>query len=151
MPISAGPFRGHQAARHIVPITVPKSFQSFKSQVDSQVFNWFPFISSPEVCNCQFASLVSAFRCLQISNWWFSSCRSANWWLANLLLDPTDNTFYHPPVYSLNLGPPRVPLKNHRISSLSQGPLKIRKSGPRVTKRHTNIIQILPSGHQISE
>ena len=36
--ISAGPFRGHQAAkRNMVQSACPESFQSFKSQVESQV------------------------------------------------------------------------------------------------------------------
>ena len=39
-------------------------------------------------------------------------------------------------VYSLNSGPSRVSLKNHQNSSLSPGPSKVRKSEPKVTKRH---------------
>ena len=54
-------------------------------------------------------------------------------------------------MYTLNLGPFRVPLKNHQNSSLSPGPQKNRKSDPRVTKRDQNVSQIPPAGHQISE
>ena len=50
--ISAGPFRGHQAARDIWPIADSKSFQSFKSQVDNQVFQSFPVLQS-ELAVCQ--------------------------------------------------------------------------------------------------
>ena len=48
MYISAGPFRGHQAAKRIVSITVSKSFQ-----VDSPVFQYF------QSCSLQFAVCLS--------------------------------------------------------------------------------------------
>ena len=49
----------------------------FKSTVQ------FSSISSPAVCNLQFACLVSAFSCLQVSNMVLSNC----------LLGPTDRGF----------------------------------------------------------
>ena len=51
-------------------------------------------------------------------------------------LQATDNTVTLPWVCSLTLGPPRVPMKNHQISSLSPRPSKTRKSAPKVTKSH---------------
>ena len=119
------PLGGHQAAKSMLQTACPKSFQSFKSQVDSQVFHSFP----PPICNCRFASLVSAFSCLQVSNLGFADLFSrATEWRVCLNW-----------VCTLNLGSPRVPLKNHQISSLSPRPSKIRKSAPRVTKRHQNV------------
>ena len=39
--ISVGPFKPHQAVKSMLPATCHKSFQSFPSQVDSEVFNRF--------------------------------------------------------------------------------------------------------------
>ena len=49
-PRSAGTFRGHQAAKHMLQSSCPKSFQSFESQVDSQVFHSFPVLQSAISC-----------------------------------------------------------------------------------------------------
>ena len=73
------------------------------------------------------------------------------WYLLTCLLDPTECPVTLARVYSLNLGSPRVPLKNHPISSLSPGPLKIRKSASRFTKKHQNVTQIPSPGLQITE
>jgi hypothetical protein len=73
-----------------------------------------------QVCKCQFTSLVSAFKGLQISNLVFGNC----------LLDPRDEPTTINLEGYLNLGPPREPLKNHQISSLSPGPSKIKKTSP---------------------
>ena len=97
------------------------------------VANWQSQVPPVFHCIWQFASLVSAFSCLQVSSLVFGNC----------LLDPPSNEITTTTrVCCLNLGPPRVPLKNHHISSLPPGPLKIRKSAPRVTKRHQNVSQI---------
>ena len=44
------PSGGHQAAKSMLPSACPKSFQSFKSQVDSQVFLSFPVFQSAISC-----------------------------------------------------------------------------------------------------
>ena len=119
------PRRGATRLRRVLfQSPCPKSFQAFQSQVDNQVFHSFPVISSPPVCNCQFANLVFA-------NQQSGVCRS-------VYCRPRTNVL-PPPGYNLNLGPPRVSLKNHQISSLSPRPIKIRKSAPRITKRHQNV------------
>ena len=61
-------------------------------------------------------------------------------------LGPQINDLGSPGHVSSILTAPNVPLKNHHISSLSPGPLKIRKSLPRVSKRHQNVTQISASG-----
>ena len=98
----------------------PKSFQSFKSQVDSQVFHFQSAISSLPVW-CQLLAVCrSAIWCLVV---FFEVVTGAREWGVTLTW-----------VCTLNLGPPRVSLKNHRISSLSPGPSQIRKSAPKGTK-----------------
>ena len=54
-------------------------------------------------------------------------------------------------VCALNSGPSRASPQNHQISSLSPRPAKVRKSAPKVTKRHENVSQITTTGHQIRE
>ena len=129
--------RASKTAKRMLQTACPKSFQSFKSQVDTQVFHSFP----------EFPVLQSAISSLPIWYQLLAVCFD----LLTCLLDPTGDPVTTPGVYHLNPGSPGVPLKNHHISSLSAGPVKIRKSAPRVTKRHKNVSQIPPSGHQINE
>ncbi len=105
--------RGHQAARSMLQSACPKSFQSFKSQVDNQVFIHFH----------SFPILQSAISNLPIWYQLLADCLSA----FICLLEPTDNPVTTLGVCPLSPGPPRVPLKNHHISSLPPGPNKNQK------------------------
>ena len=145
------PLGGHQAARRMLPSACPKSFQSFKSQVDSQVFHSFfqsfksqvdsqVFHSFP-VLQSAISSLPIWYQLLAVC-WLTFSCSAISCLAYPLFFFPLDPTMWRVTltlVWCLNPGSPRAPLKNHHISSLSPGPLKIRKSGPRVTKRHQNV------------
>ena len=50
MQIRRPPLGGHQAAKGMLPSAFPNSFQSFKSQVDNQVFLSFPVLQSAISC-----------------------------------------------------------------------------------------------------
>ena len=82
-----------------------------------------------------FSVLQSAIGCLPVCYLLLAVC----YLLLTGLLYPTDKRVTPTLVYSLNPGSPRKPVKNHQISSLPPGPLKIRKSDPRVTKSHQNV------------
>ena len=70
------PLGGHQAARGIGQTACPKSFQSFQSQVDSQVFHHFQ----------SFPVLQSAISSLPVWYQLLAVCKSAIWGLQICLL-----------------------------------------------------------------
>ena len=86
------PLGGHQAARRMLQTACPKSFQSFKTQVDSQVFHSFPEIPS-------FQSAISSLPV------WYQLV-AVCFDLLTCLLDPTDNPFTTPGCIPSTLAPP---------------------------------------------
>jgi len=104
--------RGHQTAKRMLQTACSKSLQSFP------------------VCNCQFASLVSALSCLQVSNLVFG----------NYLLDLGTNMLPPPGCVISTWALPGYPWRVIEVSSLSPRPSKIRrnKSCQKATKRLQN-------------
>ena len=73
------PSGGHQAAKRMLQSACPKSFQSFKSQVDSQVFHSFPVLQSAisSLVFHSFPALQSAISSLPVWYQLSAVCRLA--------------------------------------------------------------------------
>ena len=131
-----------------------------------------PSLEGPSGCEEYVSNCISTVFCYPFCNYLFFQstslqlpvCSLPVWYLIEeasklktgifdfgVFLGPGTVPFTTHWVYYLNTGPSRVSLKNHQISSLSPRPAKLRKSEPKVTKRHQNVSQIPPTGHQISE
>ena len=105
-------------------LPVPSSLNHKLTVKFSIHFNSFPILQSAISCLPIWYQLLAVFRSASVSDWFLMVSGRAKKYPVTL-----------PGVCNLNLGSPRAPLKNHHISRLSPGPLKIRKSVPRVSKK----------------
>ena len=100
------PFRGPSGCEgYCCNQLFPNPSNHLSHKFDNQVFHAFPIHSSPPVSKAVCHSGISFYL-------------SANGDLL-LVLDPPDRGVTLTWAYSLDSGSPRVPLKNHKISSLS--------------------------------